>query len=111
MHSINPHQSQEIHKFRILAKKLRYQEECLNSMTGSSRFNIDNLKSIQSLAGQIQNDSVLLETLGRYLSKRKNQGDTHVTKITNRVKSHRAKIINTDFTKLSLNRKIAELEK
>jgi CHAD domain-containing protein len=101
MHNVNPRRVKEIHKFRIQAKKLRYQQECLNSLVGNSRFDLQNLTLVQSVAGRIQNDSVLLKTLDRYLAKKGHHHDRAANKIRRRVKVNRTKIINTDFAKLN----------
>ncbi|MBC7419963.1 MAG: CHAD domain-containing protein [Bdellovibrio sp.] len=102
MENINPDRAKEIHRFRITAKKLRYKGECLNSLTGEAHFDLESLKAVQSVTGRIQNDSVLLKTLDRYLAKKENRNDLEIMKVRKRIIDHRLKTINNQFNKLNV---------
>jgi len=103
MSKADPLQIEEIHKLRILGKKLFYQQECLNSLRANSRFQLKNLANVLSVCGRIQNDSVLLGTLDIYLAKKGRHQDPDAMQIKKQVKSHRAKVINTEFARLGNN--------
>jgi CHAD domain-containing protein len=100
MKDIDPKRVKEIHQFRVRAKKIRYQAECLNSLAGNSHFNLKHLKNVQSIAGRIQNDSVLLGTIDKFLSKRKHKNDFQLFNIRKLVANSQAMLINTDFERL-----------
>ena len=67
-----------IHKFRQLAKKLRYQEEALESMFARPNLELSKLKLIQSGIGKLQDQNALFKNMNRYLSKKRNKGDFEV---------------------------------
>lgn len=98
---IDPKRVKDIHRFRIQAKKLRYQGEILNSLTAKPMFDLKNLKSAQSIAGRIQNDSVLLKTLDRFLSKKKHAEDPNALSVQKKIAVHQRKLINNNFKELS----------
>lgn len=100
MKDLNPKRIKEIHRFRSLAKKLRYQGECVNSLTGLDKYNLPNLKRVQTVAGRIQNDSILISTLDRFLAKKKHQDDPKALKIKKRIEYNQSKLINKDFSQL-----------
>ncbi|MBC7456673.1 MAG: CHAD domain-containing protein [Bdellovibrionaceae bacterium] len=102
MKNINPDRAKEIHRLRIIVKKLRYKGECLNSLAGESHFDLGNLKAVQSVAGRIQNDSVLLKTLDRFLAKKENRNNSKILKIRKKVADHRVKTISDQFNKLNI---------
>lgn len=83
----------EIHRLRILVKKLRYQIEFLNLLTDSSEFDLENLKTIQSVAGKIQNNRILLGTLDQFLKKNKYADNSKVIKIQKCILSNQEKLI------------------
>ncbi|MEQ1722017.1 MAG: CHAD domain-containing protein [Pseudobdellovibrio sp.] len=100
MHKVNPKRVKDIHRFRVQAKKLRYQAECLNSLAGDTNVELKNLKNVQSVAGRIQNDSVLLATIDKFLAKKKHNKDLQLLTIRKQVAGNQAKLINTDFKKI-----------
>lgn len=99
---LDPKRIKDIHRFRIHAKKLRYQGEVLNSLRDSPTFDLKNLKKAQSVAGRIQNDSVLLKTLGKFLSKKKYSEDPRALSVQKRIATHQANLVNKDFKNLSV---------
>jgi CHAD domain-containing protein len=101
MKDVNPERTKEIHHARILAKKLRYQGECVNSILGMKKYDLQNLKRIQSTAGRVQNDNVLISTLGQFLAKKKYSEDAKVLKLKSRVEKNQKKLIENDFSKLA----------
>jgi CHAD domain-containing protein len=101
MNRINPKRVKEIHRFRIHAKKLRYQGEFLNSLTESPVFDLNNLKTAQSIAGRIQNDSLLLNRLDQFLSKNKHVDDAKAIAYRKQIATNQAKLISKDFKELS----------
>ncbi len=101
MKNVNPERIKEIHRFRIMAKKIRYQAECLNLMTGLTSYNLQKLKDIQSVAGRIQNDGILICTIDRFLAKKKHGKDIQALKIRKRIKDNQDKLINDKFSQLS----------
>lgn len=101
MKNVNPERIKEIHRFRIMAKKLRYQGECVNSLTGLSKYDLPNLKRVQTVAGRIQNDSILISTLEKFLAKKKHEDDPKALKIKKRIQDNQTKLIKKDFSELS----------
>ena len=101
MKKINPARVNEIHQFRIHAKKLRYKAECLKSLSGQSHLDLKNLKAVQSIAGNIQDDSILLKTLDRFLAKKTNRNNTKILRMRKHVASHQKRILNDNFSKLN----------
>jgi CHAD domain-containing protein len=101
MKNVNPKKIKEIHHFRIMAKKLRYQSECMNTLTGLARYDLPQLKRVQSVAGRIQNDSMLISTLDQFLENKKNKHDPQVLKIKKRILDQQKKLISQDFMKLT----------
>ena len=101
MKNVNPESVKEIHRFRILAKKIRYQGECVKALTGLAKYDLQNLKTVQSVAGRIQNDSILIGTLDRFLNKKKHENDPRALKIRKRIEVNQAKLIKDDFARLT----------
>lgn len=101
MKTVNPERLKDIHRFRILAKKLRYQSECRNALIGTAQFNLDDLKQIQTVAGRIQNDSILIETLDRFLHKKKHSEDPKALKLRKRIELNQLNLIKKDFSLLT----------
>ena len=101
MKNVNPESVKEIHRFRILTKKIRYQGECVNALTGLAKYDLENLKTVQSVAGRIQNDSILIGTLDRFLNKKNHQNDPKALKIKKRIEVNQAKLIKNDFARLT----------
>ncbi|MBC7458924.1 MAG: CHAD domain-containing protein [Bdellovibrionaceae bacterium] len=97
---IDPAQVKDIHNFRIFAKKLRYRAECLQSLEKKSRFSLKTLKKVQSVAGQIQDDTVLLKKLNQFRSLGKKNEHIHLEKTYNKIGNHRDKLIKKDFSQL-----------
>ncbi len=102
MRAVNPENIKEIHRFRIMAKKLRYQGKCVNSLTGLAQYDLPALKRIQSVAGRIQNDSILISTLEQFLAKKKHEDDPRALKIKKRIEDNQFKLIKKDFNQLSV---------
>lgn len=100
MTHLNPKHVQDIHQFRIHVKKVRYQEEFLNSLYLSPKYDLGNLKAAQSITGQIQNDSILIKTLDRFLSKKKHADVAKALSFRKQIATSQAELINTDFKKL-----------
>lgn len=100
MKNVDPERINEIHRFRIKAKKIRYQGECVNSLTGLSRYDLPKLKRIQSVAGRIQNDSLLISTLESFLAKKKYENDPKAIEIKKRIKDNQEKLIKKYFKEL-----------
>ena len=98
---INPEQMKEIHHFRIFAKKLRYQAECIQSFNKKLQFSLKELKNVQSVAGKIQNDTVLLNKLNQFLSESKRKDSPRIEKICKSIELHREKLIKKDFSQLN----------
>jgi CHAD domain-containing protein len=101
MKNIDPDRIKEIHRFRIMAKKLRYQGECINQLTGSVKYDLQNLKTAQSVAGRIQNDNILIGTLDKFLSKRKHKNEPKAKQVKKRIEFNQAKLIKKDFANLT----------
>ncbi|OYZ19639.1 MAG: hypothetical protein B7Y39_11610 [Bdellovibrio sp. 28-41-41] len=101
MTSMDPKRVKDIHRFRIRAKKLRYQGEFLNALNGSMILDLNILKQAQSVAGRIQNDSVSLGTLEQFLSKKKHSTDPRVLAVRKRIQNNQANLIDKDFKKLT----------
>lgn len=101
MREVDPEEVEEIHRFRILAKKLRYQGECLNLIKGHPRYDLKNLKAVQSVTGRIQNDSVMLKTLNIFLSKKKHQDDPVALKLRSRIEENQNMVISEEFKKMT----------
>jgi CHAD domain-containing protein len=98
--TLNPERIKEIHQFRIQAKKLRYQGECLNSLSRTPSFDLKNLKVVQSVAGRIQNDSILLRTLDQFLAKKKHSADPSALNYRTLVLANQKQLIERDFKQL-----------
>jgi CHAD domain-containing protein len=98
---INPKRIQDIHRFRIYAKKLRYQGEFLNSSSHGPKIDLNKLKTAQSATGRIQNDRILLKTLDHFLSKKNHSKDTHALGLQKRITLHQSELINKNFKELS----------
>jgi CHAD domain-containing protein len=111
MKDVDPKEVKEIHQFRVQAKKIRYQAECLNTTVGDSHFNLKNLKNVQSVAGRIQNDSVLIGTIDKFLSKRKHENDVPLLNIRKLVANNQAVLINTNFKKMNTLKSAREQDK
>lgn len=94
---IDPQRAKDIHRFRVKAKKLRYQGEILNSLSGKPILDLNYLKTAQSIAGRIQNDSVLLKTLDRFLSIKKHAKDSNALSVQKKIAIHQRKLINNTF--------------
>ncbi len=101
MKTLNPQKVDEIHRFRVLAKKLRYQGECINLVKGLPKYDLNNLKTVQSVTGKIQNDSVMLKTLNLFLSKKKHQNDPDALKLRAQIENHQALLIDDEFSQLA----------
>ncbi|MBC7467256.1 MAG: CHAD domain-containing protein [Bdellovibrio sp.] len=98
---INPCEVKQIHKFRIKVKKLRYQQECLNSLPDRLLIDFENIKDVQDIAGRIQNETVLIKTLDKFLSKKKNCEDQKIIKFREDLVISQAKHIKKDFSKIT----------
>jgi CHAD domain-containing protein len=107
MEKLNPASVKDIHKFRILTKKFLYQNEFLNSFataTGrkparrSERL-FEHLKTIQSVTGRIQNDSVLLKTIDQYLDKKSHHHEATPIALRRRIKLNQTQIVKNEFSK------------
>lgn len=101
MENVNPEKVRQIHQVRILAKNLRYRAECVNAMTGIAQYDLKNLKRVQSVAGRIQNDTILLKTLGRYFENKNNADDSKALEIKKKTEANQARLIKRDFENLS----------
>jgi len=101
MTRMDPKGVKDIHRFRIRAKKLRYQGEFLTALSGSMIFDLNILKQVQSVAGRIQNDNVSLGTLDQYLSKKKHSTDPRVLAVRKRIQNNQANLIDKDFKELT----------
>ena len=98
---INPCEVKQIHKFRIKVKKLRYQQECLNSLADGLVIDFDNIKHLQEVTGRIQNDTVLIRTLDKFLAKKKNAEDKKIIKLREDIVISQANHIKKDFAKVN----------
>lgn len=81
-----PKKMKNLHKFRILAKQLRYQEEALKSVFGSTHFNLPKLKAVQMAVGKIQDSNALLQNMDRYLDHKKHRRDKKTLKAKKKIK-------------------------
>lgn len=80
-----PVQIEKIHRCRILAKRCRYQSECMKSMTGSSIVDLPTLRQLQYVSGKVQNEKVLIQTLDRFLDKKKNRDNLQALALRKKV--------------------------
>lgn len=87
----------EVHQVRIIAKKLRYRSYFLNATNGLGHFDLVGLKGIQNIAGQIQNDSILLNSLDQFLAEKSPDKHPNILKLRKRVVLHQTKLINKSF--------------
>ncbi len=101
LRNINPERAKEIHEFRTLAKKIRYQAEYINSITDSKKYDLKKIKFIQNITGEIQNDSVLIHTLDHFLKIKKNYNNSKVLKIKKEIQDHQAAIVKKDLNHLT----------
>lgn len=67
-----PMKVEKIHRIRLLIKKCRYQCEGMKSLTDDSIVDLSKLRQLQTVTGKIQNDKILIQTLDRFLDKKKN---------------------------------------
>lgn len=98
---INPCEVKQIHKFRNKVKKLRYQQECLNTLPDRLLIDFENIKDVQEIAGRIQNDTVLIRTLDKFLAKKKNGEDQKIIKLREDIVISQANHIKKDFAKIT----------
>ena len=96
-----PKKMKNLHKFRILAKQLRYQEEVLKNIFGSTPFNLPKLKTVQEAVGKIQDSNALLQNMDRYLSHKKNRNDSKLLAKKKKIEKDHKLRIQTEFKKLS----------
>lgn len=69
---MDPDKVSNIHHYRLLAKRLRYQGDCINALAGFEKYNLSDLKQTQNAAGQIQNQRLLINTLKHFIKKSRN---------------------------------------
>lgn len=101
MKHLNPKRAKITHRFRIHAKKLRYQAEILNTLSDKSPFELANLKAAQEVTGRFQNNRVLLKTIDQFLSKKKHAHNSKVLLLKKRIEKNQKKLIKKDFKELS----------
>ena len=96
-----PEKMENLHRFRILAKQLRYQEEGMKAACGSTPFNLSKLKKVQITVGKIQDNNALLNTMNRYLTEKKHHGDPAVKKARKKLRDVQKRKIRKEFENLS----------
>jgi len=96
-----PKKMKNLHKFRVLAKQLRYQEEALKTIFGASRFNIPKLKAVQVSVGKIQDKNALLQNMDRYLNQKKHRKDEKLLRAKKKIEKIQQRRIQTEFKNLS----------
>ena len=67
---ISPKAPKQFHKFRLIAKKLRYIGEVQKSLSGVTRLELRKLELVQTLAGTICDDQVLEAKVNLYYHKK-----------------------------------------
>ncbi len=97
-----PKKMKNLHKFRILTKQLRYQEEGIKSACGFTPFNLSKLKKVQNAVGKIQDNNALLKTMNRYLAQKKHRADPLVLKAQKQLHRIQKKQIRQEFKNLSI---------
>ena len=100
--NINPERSKEIHKLRILTKKLRYESEFINLLIGHKKIDLKKLIFIQNITGKIQNNSSLIQTIDQFLKNKKNNHNFEVLKIRKEIQNHQSIIIQNHIKQLTV---------
>jgi|GEM_PF-5494641 len=98
--SIDPKQAAEIHQLRLQAKKLRYRGECLNSFSGKRVIDLSHLKKLQSIAGDIQNDRVLLKTLAEFPKSKDSELNAKLARLRQKTSENQKELMTKDFAKI-----------
>lgn len=76
---LSPFRVSSLHRFRMVAKQLRYQKKVRQAVSGTSDPDLIRLKDIQAEIGEIQDNDVLRKSIDRYLNK-KTQGNEFTLK-------------------------------
>lgn len=97
---IDPKQAGEIHQLRLQAKKLRYRGECLNSFSEKRVIDLSHLKKVQSIAGDIQNDRVLLKTLAEFPKIKDSELKAKLARLRQQTSRSQKELMMKDFAKI-----------
>jgi CHAD domain-containing protein len=92
-HALSLISQKSIHNLRIAAKKLRYRYEILKPVMSFEGVNVEELKHIQEIFGQIQNNFVLQKSIRKYLHKYSSKEGSAVLRLqTTVIKEHQTLI-------------------
>ena len=96
-----PKEMGNLHKFRIHAKRLRYQAEALKVIIGATHFDLDKLKIIQKNFGKIQDSNALLQNMDRYLRHKQYRDDEETRDLKVKIERIQKRRIQTELENLS----------
>jgi CHAD domain-containing protein len=75
----------QIHKFRLIIKRLRYQGAIQNLLFRSNHFNLKKMEMAQSQTGKICNDIAMQRNLSLYLKERRPNDIQNIKAIQNKI--------------------------